>query len=353
MLASSVVEALATPHGVDRYLEMINPAWALDEVRAKITVVRHLTADTVTLTLRPNGNWRGFRAGQFVRLSVEIDGTWRMRCFSPADSVHRADGCLELTMKVQPDGLVTGYLKTHAAPGMIVRLSQADGEFFLPTPRPRRILLISGGSGITPVMAMLRTLCDEAFNGKVTFLHYARSAADQLYATELAAIEARYPSVKIVRAYNAPGGQLTGLFCREHLVAADPHFAEAETFLCGPPPMMAAVQALYAAEGLSDRLHLEQFTASAPVVVADAEGTVSFTRTGSAVANTGRTLLEQAEEAGLTPESGCRMGICFSCTRVKETGCVRNVLTGEVSGEADEAIQICINVPVGDVTLDL
>ena len=162
--------------------------------------------------------------------------------------------------------------------------------------------------------------------------------------------------MRIVRAYTeAPeGGELTGFFSREHLLAADPHYAEAETYVCGPLPLMDSVRALWAAEGLDDQLHLEQFTAPVRTVGSDdAEGQISFAATGSTVANSGRTLLEQAEEAGLTPEYGCRMGICFSCTRRKDTGLTRNVLTGEICSETDTDVQICIAVPVGDVTLDL
>jgi stearoyl-CoA 9-desaturase NADPH oxidoreductase len=356
VLGSSVLRAATTPHGVDRYLELLDPLWSLNDIRAEVTEVRYKTADSVTLTLRPNSNWRGFRAGQFVRLTVEIDGVRRTRCYSPACSQFRADGCIELTVKVDPNGLVSRHLHTHARPGTVVHLSQAQGEFVLPLPHPRRILLISGGSGITPVMSILRTLCDEAYNGRITFLHYAFTARDVIYGTELAEIARRYPSVRIVRAYTeqVEGGELSGFFCREHLLAADPHYADAETYVCGPLPLMDSVRAFWTHEGLAERLHVEQFTAPVRTVASDeAEGEISFTLSGCQVPNSGRTLLEQAEDAGLTPEYGCRMGICFSCARRKETGLVRNVRTGEVSGEDDEEIQLCINVPVGDVALEL
>ena len=91
-----------------------------------------------------------------------------------------------------------------------------------------------------------------------------------------------------------------------------------------------------------------------PVVApGTAEGDVTFTRAGTAVANTGATLLEQAEAAGLTPAYGCRMGICFSCTSRKSEGTVRNVVTGAESSLPDEDIQICVSQPVGDCAVDL
>ncbi len=356
VLGSSAVKAVFTPHGVDRYLEMLDPLWSPTEVRAEITDVARKTADSVTLTLRPNSNWKGFRAGQFVRLSVEIDGVRRTRCYSPACSEFRRDGKIELTVKVDPSGLVSRHLRENAVAGTVVHLSQAQGEFVVPLPHPRRILLISGGSGITPVMSILRTLCDQAYNGKITFLHYAFTEDDVIYQEELDAIKAKYESVRIVRAYTdqPDGGDLTGFFSREHLVAAERHYAEAETFVCGPLPLMDSVRALFAEEGLDDQLHVEQFAAPVRTVSTDdAKGDISFSAAGTTVPNSGRTLLEQAEDAGLTPEYGCRMGICFSCVRRKDTGTTRNVMTGDLCSDTDTSVKLCISVPVGDVSVDL
>ncbi len=355
VLSSRIAATLATPHGVDRYLEQFNPTWSLHEVRAVIVAVRYDTLDSVTLTLRPNGNWQGFRAGQFVRLSVEINGVRRTRCYSPANSVH-AHGLIELTTKAQAKGFVSKYLREQARVGMVVTLSQADGSFALPSPRPDRILLISGGSGITPVMSMLRTLCDEGHAGRISFLHYANTAQDMLYAAELADIVKCYPNVELLRAFVEPdqGGELQGLFSREQLLASVPDYAEAQTFLCGPPGMMKVVQQVYAEEGLSAQLHLEHFTA-VPLVIdsANAEGEVRFARSERLAVNTGGTLLDQAEAAGLKPEAGCRMGICHTCTCRKTAGKVRDIRTGEISDAGEADIQICISVPVGTVVLDI
>lgn len=356
-LTSPVARVLAWPHGVDRYLDTINPLWSVNEVRARIVNVRHLTPASVTLTLKLNANWQGFIPGQFVRLSVKVDGVRRMRCYSPANSLHAADGQIELTIKAHAGGYVSRYLKDRAEAGMVVELSQADGEFQLPEQRPDRVLLISGGSGITPVMAMLRTLCDERHAGRITFLHYADSAVDAIYADELQAIAAQYPNVELLSSFaKGDGGELQGFFTREQLTTAVPDYAEAATFLCGPPPMMKCVQAVWQEDGIEQQLHLEHFTAAvAPVVEASdcAEGELRFTHSERLAANDGRNILEQAEAAGLTPESGCRMGICHTCTCRKTSGTVRNLQTGEVSSVADEDIQICISVPVGTVTLDL
>src|SRR5690242_8087656 len=99
----ATLEALATPHGVDRYLELVHPMLTVRELRAVVTDVERATADTVTLTLRPTRQWRGFQAGQYVQITVEIDGVRRTRCYSPACSQHRPDGRIELTIKAPPE----------------------------------------------------------------------------------------------------------------------------------------------------------------------------------------------------------------------------------------------------------
>lgn len=355
VLNSSLVAAATTPHGIDRYVEMIDPLWSSTEIRAEVTAVERKTSDSVTLTLRPNNGWQGFKAGQFVKLSVEIDGIRRTRCYSPANSQFRRDGHLELTIKVDPNGLVSQWLLANATLGMIVQISPAQGEFHIPLPHPRSILLISGGSGITPVISMLRTLTERAYIGKVTFLHYAFTEDDVIYRTELDEIQAKYEGVRIIRAYtNADNGDLQGFFSKEHLLAADKHYAEAETYLCGPMPLMDSVREIFDAEGLSDRLHLEQFAPPTRTVATDeAEGKLTFSASGTSVENNGQTILEQAEASGLNPDYGCRIGICFTCVKKKDSGTTRNVLTGDVCTDNDINIKPCISAPIGDVSIEL
>jgi ferredoxin-NADP reductase len=349
-------EALLTPHPVDRYLELVDPLWSVGDIRAEVVSAERRTADTVTLTLRPNRHWPGFVAGQHVQLTVEIDGVRRTRSYSMASSQHRADGRIELTVKAMPDGTVSPFLREHARPGMVVHLSAPAGDFTLPAERPARTLLVSGGSGVTPVMAMLRTLCDEGHDGEVVFLHYAFTEADVAYRAELAELSAAHPNVKVVLAYTeqTEGGDHRGLYPPEHLATAMPAYADAAIFLCGPGPLMDAVTAHCDETGILEQLHTERFTPPAFVPLDDApQGTIRFTSSGIAVANDGRTLLEQAEAAGLTPASGCRMGICRTCTRRKDSGCVVDATSGVRSGAGEEPVQICVSVAAGDVAIDL
>jgi len=354
LLHSRLIEALAYPHGVDRYVELVRPLLLSRDVRAEVTAVRHQTGKSVTLTLRPNDNWRGFCAGQFVQVTVEVGGVHLRRPYSPASSEHSDSGELELTVSTHPQGRVSRHLREHARPGMILGLSQPQGEFVLPDPRPQRVLLISGGSGITPVMAMLRTLCDEGFAGEIGFLNYARSRAAALYGPELQKLAERQPGLRVLRGYTrSRGSELNGRFCREHLEAVSADHRNAATFVCGPPALIDAVRAVRTEDGLPEPA-VETFTAPALALDTDsAEGVVRFARSGREAANSGLPLLEQAEDAGLAPEHGCRMGICNTCSARKSAGTVRNVFTGAKSSAGEEQIRICVSVPVGDVALDL
>ncbi len=355
ILGSKTLAALTSPHGVDRYLEQVNPMWAATEVRARVVSVARETSGehpVATVTLQPTGTWRGHRAGQYVQVGVEIAGARRTtRCFSISSAESGPGERFTLTVRAHEEGVVSKFLVREAQPGQILHLSQAEGAFTLhespATPTNNHLLMISGGSGITPVMSQVRTLLRDGYDGhanrKVTFLHYARSAEDQIFALELARIAREDNGVTV---HLRHGGEH---FSAEALAELVPDFRETDTWACGPAPMMALVAEAY---GDSPRLRTEFFKAPA-ASTGTAGGEVSFTRAGASAPNSGASLLEQAEALGLTPEFGCRMGICFSCTSRKTEGTVRNVLTGEESSLPEEDIRICVSAPVGDCAVEL
>lgn len=346
VLASPLVDLLTGPHGVDRYTELVAPTWTRGEARAEVVAVRRQTPRSVTLTLEPNQAFTGFRAGQHINLTVEIDGRRRTRPYSPAN----AEGAryLELTVGRHDGGLVSGYLCDHARPGMVVGLDSVGGDFVLPEvlpdDAPRRLLFVSGGSGITPVMSMVQTLRARGFDGELAFIHYARSAEDACYRAELDAMT----GVRVLHGYtrSAAGSDLDGRFGPAHLAAAMP--APDAVFVCGPPELASAVR-----EHCTN-VFSESFVPPTYDLTAEPSGgTVTFGDSGVEVTDDGRPLLEQAESAGLSPESGCRMGICHSCTRRKTRGAVKNLITGAVSAAEEEDVQICVSTPVGDVDIAL
>ena len=358
-LASDLVDRLVAPHGVDRYLELVDPTWTVREVRAEVVGVRRQTPGTVTLTLRPNGAWAGFVAGQHVVVGVEIEGTVHQRCFSLAGSPDRADGLLELTIKANPTGRVSAHLVAHARPGMVLRLSQAQGDFVLPPAQELaasadHLVFISGGSGITPVLSMLRSLVDAGHRGPVTFVHYGCTADDVCYRFELARLVADLPDGRLlIGLTDQPGvGDLDGFFGPSHLAAIADDPASCQVYLCGPAPLMASVEGAFADLGLSERVHLERFGPVAPSGGEVGEGAITFARSGIAVPSVG-TVLETAEAAGLAPAFGCRRGICGTCTATKSSGVVRSTVTGDRSAADAEPIRPCTTIACGDVVVDL
>ncbi|MCX4098129.1 ferredoxin reductase [Nocardia sp. alder85J] len=346
-----LVQTLTTPHPLDRYLELIRPSLTVRDLRAEIVRVRHDANGSVTLRLRPTRRWAGHRAGQYVSVSVVIDGVKHTRCYSPV-TVEGAGRELELTVRAHPDGLVSRHLWRNARAGMVLDLTPAAGTFVLPSPRPERIVLISGGSGITPVLSMLRTLAAEDHRGDVLFLHYARSPESVPHRVELDAVARAHPRMRIEFRY--PGAESDRHFDRDTLTELAPWFPAAQLYVCGPARLMTAVRAVAAAEGIESSVHTEEFTLSnAAVDPAEVSGATSFSASGVRSENTGISLLEQAESAGLTPEYGCRMGICFSCTAIRRSGCTRNLRTGELDSDPDQRVQLCVNAAVGDVDIAL
>jgi ferredoxin-NADP reductase len=353
---SRAVAALTSPHGVDHYLSRINPLWAAHEVRARVIDVHRETdtpgAPVATLTLRPTATWRGHRAGQYVQVGLDLPGSARRatRCFSISSAASGVGEDFTLTVRSHAQGQVSKYL-VDAEPGLVLHLSQAQGTFTLPvspaTPGIDPLLFITGGSGITPAMSMVRTLLRDGYDGRagrpVTFLHHARSAEDQIFAEELAEIAARDNDVTVHLRHG------DAVFHELELRRLVPGFRDTDTWACGPAGMIELVRAAY---GDSPRLRLELFKAPR-AGRGSAEGDLVLDASDRTVANNGASILEQAEDAGLSPVFGCRMGICFSCTTRKTEGTVRNVLSGVESSAPDEDIQICVSAPVGDCVVDL
>jgi ferredoxin-NADP reductase len=364
ILGSRALAALTSPHGVDRYLEQINPMWAATEVRARVVDVTRETDGehpVATITLQPTSTWRGHRAGQYVQVGVEINGARRTtRCFSISSAESNPGEQFSITVRAHDEAKpgqqrVSRFLVREAQPGQLVHLSQAEGQFTLSespaTPSNNELLMISGGSGITPVMSQVRTLLRDGYDGRanrkrVTFLHYARSAEDQIFAEELKRIAWQDNGIDVHLRHGDEH------FSAEALARLVPNFRDVDTWACGPAPMMSLVADAY---GDSPRLRTEFFKVSTTAAIDgdSADGEVAFNQAGKTAPNSGASLLEQAEAMGLTPEYGCRMGICFSCVSRKTEGTVRNVLTGEESSLPDEDIRICVSAPVGNCSVDL
>jgi len=355
VLGSRFIAALTHPQPVDRYLELVSPTWSTREARAEVVRVRRDTRDVTTLALKPNARWLGHRAGQYVALTVEVAGVRRTRCFSISSPPRRPGEPFEVTVKVRPGGAVTPTLVYHTGPGTIVGLSQAQGDFVLPEVLPARLLFVSGGSGITPLMSMLRAL---TASGKrlpeLTFVHFARSRDGVIFRDELATLAAKHPSLRLAIETETESGRPPAL--TEHSLAAIvPDYDRCETWACGPEALLLATTRAFHARHATGRLHTERFGfAPAPANTASTGAQVRFSRSRvEARSRDGESLLALAEGAGVALASGCRMGICRTCVCRKVSGTTRDLRTGALSADSDVEVQACVSAPVGDVTIDL
>ena len=370
LLETRVVGALTSPHGIDHYLVAVGVGWATAAPPARVVAASCATPGTVTLTIRPAPGWRGHAAGQHVAATVPVGGARRTRCFSIASSPHRADGLVELTVKANGTGGVSDHLVRRAQPGDPIELSPAAGDFVLPAERPPHVVLVSAGSGITPVLSMLRGLVDEGAGGAVSFLHYARTPADVIAGDELAAVARRRPDWRVVVVLTgaaraaapgrsrrgggpAAGREPTGRFRPDHVEALLPGAAHAPAWVCGPVGLAEAVVAAWRAAGSSAPVHVERYALGLGTPAGTTGARVRFTTSGVETADDGRPLLVQAEACGLSPAYGCRAGQCHSCVRRKPTGAVRDLRTGDVTDEPDALVQLCVSVPDGNVEIDL
>jgi stearoyl-CoA 9-desaturase NADPH oxidoreductase len=357
LLRTRLVGALASPRDIDDYLEVADPAWSVHEVRARIVAVQDEGAGATSLLLRPNGTWRGFRAGQYVQLTVSSKGVRVARCFS-LSSAPEDPGPLRLTIKLAPGGAVSRWLRTEARVGGVVALTEAMGSFVLPDPPPPRLLFISGGSGITPVLSMVRHLAATEHAGSIDWLHFARR--EVILGSERVALVARCKRLRIETVLTDGPWPSRPHFSRVQLESFAPGWAVSQAFLCGPPSLMEAVAAVWTTACLETSLRTERFVARTTDLdtASDGDGKkrhrIVFARSGRVIEGRNDvSLLEQAEGAGIKPMYGCRIGACRTCSVRKLSGAVRNGKSGAVSGEANEDIQLCISTPRSDVTLDL
>ena len=344
------VESIVRLDAVEDALTALHPMLSLTEVRARVVRILEETATTKTFVLQPNALWRGALAGQFVRLRLEMDGRRVERSYSL--SSRPGARRIAITVKRQDQGMVSSYLHTSVKVGDVLTISQALGEFTLPDTLPAKLLLLSAGSGITPVMSMLHDLKARQYQGDLVFLHVCRTPDDLIFAQQLQALASNLLSLRLALHYDVSAGP----FSPEVLAQQVPDLAQRSTWMCGPAGFMDAISGYWKTEGTPAPLFSERFV-GAPILPSTAVGTpvvVSCTGSGASFTTQGTDpLLVQAERAGLSPKHGCRIGICRSCQCIKTSGTVENLQTGEVSSAPNELIRLCISTARSDVTLSL
>lgn len=337
----------ATPLVPGDYLDLFAPLRSGAPLRGRVVAVVPETADAATVLIKPGRDWAGHVPGQYVRIGVDVDGVRRWRAYSLTSQTDRTDGLVAVTVKAIPDGLVSSYVTRRLRPGTLLHLDQATGEFTLGAHRGPTLML-TAGSGITPVMGMLRNHLDELHD--VVLVHSAPRAEDVVFGAELRAWAAS-GRLRLVERHTS----IDGLLRPADLDDLVPDWRGRQTWACGPTAMLDEVEAHWAEAGLAGRMHTERFR---PTVVAAGEGgEVTFTASGTTVqADGATTLLDAGEDAGVLMPSGCRMGICFGCVVGLRSGAVRDLRTGEMTTAVPEdgiRIQTCVSAAAGACDIDV
>lgn len=330
---------ITTPLLPADYLDVINPLLSGAQLRGRIVSVRPETHDAVTLVIKPGRGWKGHIPGQFLRLGVEVDGVRHWRPYSLTS--RPGDRFVSITVKAVPGGIVSNHLVRHARAGAVVHLDQASGEFTLPVPAPQKILFLTAGSGITPVMGMLRTMAAAA---DIVVVHSAPTPDKTIFGTELRAMAAR-GDIRLTEIHTRTQGRLD----MDRLSESVDDLDERQVWACGPAGLLEMAETHWGA----DRLHTERFRTE--TVVTGEGGTVTFSSTGTLTHAAGdRSLLDAGEAAGVLMPSGCRMGVCFGCVAPLRRGAVRDLRNGALTTAGDGVVvQTCVSGAAGDCDIEL
>ncbi len=318
--------------------------------------IRDETPDVRTFVLAPvSGQRLDFRPGQFVNLEVPAAEPAIWRSFTIASSPAALGGALEITIKRQAPAGATEWLFDNLMPGRAVQIEGPFGRFHAGT-EPHPLLLVSAGSGATPMMSILRWLEDAGDRRPVCYVHCARTEADLLFRAEVERLAAKRPGMAVEWIVTSREGRPD----KARWARLADRLAHYDVFCCGPAGFMATLkEAQRAAGGSEARWHEESFEA-APIEAAATEDDagaghpIRFEPAGVEIAcRAGETILQAGLRAGLPLKSSCRKGMCSTCRLSKLSGEVDMQQDGGLFDDEVEAgdILACCSRPLGPVTL--
>lgn len=349
------VAPFVSPQVFDFWASRFHPTWSWERPLARIVARTPASADAVTLLLAPNRHWRGAAAGQHLLIGARIDGALVTRSYSLSDA-PRGDGRIEITVKAIEGGKLSGYLRDGARIGEVLELGPAFGEMTLPERCTRARLFLAAGSGITPLMAMVRAQAARSMPQPLTLLYWARRREELCFVEELRALAARHANfrVRFLLTRQAPQAEDedAGRIDAGALARHAGELAETAVFACGPGGFVESARAL--GEGAAASFASEAFTPPPRADSEDGHAEVVLARSGRRFQlPRGESLLTALEAQGLKLPSGCRMGLCNTCACGKSAGATRHLHTGALHAEPVSALRLCVNAPAGDLVLDL
>ena len=358
---AQAASVLTTPLAPEDILALFNPVYSARQLRGVVTRVVQETAQSATIFFRPGRGWHSHLAGQWARIGVELDGVRHWRSYSLSAPAGK-----DPAITVTDVGAVSGTLVRTTKPGDVLFLAPPQGDFVLPE-HPRPLLMVTAGSGITPVMSMIRTLVPRRPDADVVLVHSARTPGDSLFREELAELADQFPNFRLAHWYTGEQGRMD-LTNTDQLDEICPDWKERAAYACGPDSFLDDAEALWkraalttaapgseiAVAGSAGNLMIERFNTTFAGGVGHDGGLVTFEASDREVEADGDTpILDVGEDAGVLMPSGCRMGICHSCLTPLLSGQVRDLRTGEVHGEPGQLIQTCVSAAPGPVNLEI
>src|SRR5699024_4032095 len=234
------------------------------------------TADSATLVIRPGWGFHfDYSPGQYIGIGLLVDGRWHWRSYSLTSSPIRGEKLITITVKAMPEGFLSSHIVGGVEPGTVVRLAAPQGNFALPEPLPDAMLFLTAGSGITPIMSMLRTMDRRGRVPDIVHVHSAPTEDSAMFRDELESLAAAHEGLRLHL-------QLTRTMGKFDLDALDglcPDWRERQVWACGPAGMLADAEDKWTAAGLTENLHLERFAVDRTGQDGDG-GTVTFARSG-------------------------------------------------------------------------
>ena len=356
-----------------------------DHTTLVCTAVTDVTHDVKNFVFEPEGEQVfDFEAGQFLTLMLDIAGTPVNRCYTISSPPTRPNR-IAITVKRAVGGMVSNWIHDNIVPGSKVKAMAPLGAFTLTSRPAEKLLLLSGGSGITPLMSMLRTLYDLGSDADVVFLHSARTPSDIVFRSELAAIEMHMPNLRVVHVCEADypserWGGMRGRLSPTMLHTIVPDLLERTIFNCGPMPYMDAVRRIlgeldydllnYHEESFTfddpatpgatpppEGVAYEDIAVAAPPAGDDGVATysVEFTKSGRTVScRADENVLDAALAARVRVPSSCIQGMCGTCKIPKLSGEVEMNHNGGIRPREVAAGKIlaCCSKPLSDLSLD-
>ncbi|AVA21337.1 hybrid-cluster NAD(P)-dependent oxidoreductase [Rhizobium sp. NXC24] len=316
-----------------------------------------------------------YTAGQFLTLELSVPGGLLLRTYTIASSPSRPM-TLSLTVKAQVDSVGTRWMFENLLPGSLVKAIGPAGNFTLERCQRPKLLFLSAGSGITPMMSMLRWLSDVATDADVAFVHCARSPEEIIFREELASASRILPGLVLGLVVGRGASDWEGLTGRLDIAKLEslvPDYLEREIFCCGPEAFMENAEAMVAQRGFAmAHFHQEAFTFAShgnvtlptkkrepefpkPEGSADSSHRLCFRSSGvEDVVRADETVLNVAHRNGVSIPSVCGMGLCGTCRVKKISGHVEMEHNGGITEDEieDGYILACCSKPLSNIEIE-